>query len=220
MTVILVLVTFLAFILIDALLNWRRGTVPKAAMIEVPPEPEARVISGFEAPEDLRYHPGHTWLKRERKNVNRVGADQFAAAILGTIEKIELPKPGHWIRQGQKVFAMTKNGEKVDMVSPVEGEVVEVNQELAANPALLATDPYGKGWLVSVFSPDEEGPARNLLPRNMVSAWLRDAADRLYALQPALAGATSADGGVPVQDASAALPTVSLARLGREFFLS
>ena len=219
MTVLLVLVTFLGFILIDALLNWKRASLPKAAMVEVS-DPNVRIIAGFEAPEDLRYHAGHTWLMHERKNVNRVGADQFAATVLGDIQTVELPKPGHWIRQGQKVFSFLKNGEKVDMVSPVEGEVLEVNAEIAANPALLRSDPYGKGWLVSVFSPDEEGPSRNLLPKNMVSSWLRDAADRLYAMQPALAGATSADGGVPVQDASAAIGAVPLSRLGKEFFLS
>lgn len=219
MTVILVLVTFLGFILIDALLNWKKSAVPRAAMVEVP-ESNVQVIAGFEAPEELRYHPGHTWLLRERKNVSRVGADQFAAAVLGGIQKIDLPKPGHWIRQGQKVFSFIKNGEKVEMVSPVEGEVLEVNAEVAANPALLRTDPYGKGWLVSVFSPDEDGPSRNLLPKNMVSSWLHDAAGRLYAMQPAPAGATAADGGVPVHDASAALAAVPLATLGKEFFLS
>lgn len=219
MTVLLVLVTFLGFILIDALLNWKKASLPKAAIVEVP-QSAIRVISGFEAPEELRYHPGHTWLMRERKNVNRVGADQFAAAILGDIQKIELPKPGHWVRQGQKIFSFFKNGEKVEMVSPVEGEVIEVNAELAASPALLRDDPYGKGWFVSVFSPDEEGPSRNLLPRNMVSTWLRDAAERLYAMQPVLAGVTSADGGIPVKDASAALATVPLSKIGKEFFLS
>lgn len=219
MTVVLVLVTFLGFILIDAVLNWKRAGLPKAAMVKVP-ESTARVISGFEAPEELRYHAGHTWLMRERKNVNRVGADQFAAAILGDVEKIELPKPGHWVRQGQKIFGFTRSGEKVEMVCPVEGEVLEVNSEVTANPSLLRSDPYGKGWLVSVFSPDEEGPSRNLLPKNMIAAWMGDAAERLYALQPALAGATSADGGVPVKDAASALAAIPVTRLAKEFFLS
>ena len=61
-------------------------------------------VDGFQVPEKVSYHPGHSWLVRERKNLVRVGADEFAAALLGNIERIELPKPGQWIRQGQKVL--------------------------------------------------------------------------------------------------------------------
>ena len=80
-------------------------------------------VDGFLTPERVSYHPGHSWLVRERKNVVRVGADEFAAALVGKIEKIELPKPGQWIRQGQKVLSFFRDGEKTEMVSPTEGEV-------------------------------------------------------------------------------------------------
>ena len=88
-------------------------------------------VDGFLVPETLSYHTGHSWLVRERKNVVRVGADEFAAALPGKIEKIELPKPGHWIRQGQKVISFFRDGEKTEMVSPTEGEVMAVNTRSA-----------------------------------------------------------------------------------------
>ncbi len=107
MTVILVLFTFLVFIVLDYVLNHRKtlATVAADATVAAPARLDEGYIDGFHVPEHLSYHPGHSWLVRERKNVVRVGADEFAAALAGKVERIELPKPGQWIRQGQKVVA-------------------------------------------------------------------------------------------------------------------
>jgi hypothetical protein len=106
------------------------------------------------------------------------------------------------------------------MVSPVEGEVLEVNAEVANNPSLLRDDPYGAGWLVSVHVPDEESVARNLVPKSLVGEWMRDAVERLYARQPALAGACAADGGRPTDDLLAEVPGVDWKQTAQEFFLT
>ena len=150
----------------------------------------------------------------------RVGADEFAAALLGKLEKIELPKPGQWIRQGQKALSFYRDGRKTEMVSPTEGEVMEINSEALKNPAILRQDPYGKGWLVAVHVPDEENTSRNLVPKGLVREWMREAVDRLYARQPALAGAVAADGGRPAEDLLAGIPEVNWTEVTSEFFLS
>jgi len=222
MTVLLVLAMFLAFIALDYALNHRK----QAPAVAVPePRPSRvraamRYIEGFLAPDNVRYHPGHTWLARERKNLVRVGADEFAAVLAGPIAKLELPKPGHWIRQGQKAWAFTRDGERTEMVSPIEGEVLEVNHEVMNDPSLLRRDPYGAGWLMTVFVPDEESTARNLVPEGLVAGWMRDAVQRLYARQPQLAGAVAPDGGRPTDNVFAALPDTSWKELTREFFLT
>ena len=180
----------------------------------------AEYVGGFLVPLGVSYHPGHTWLVRERRNVVRMGADEFAAALAGKIENIELPKPGQWIRQGQKVLSFYRGGEKTEMVSPTEGEVMEINDEVVKNPAVLRQDPYGKGWLATVHVPDEESTARNLVPKSLVREWMRDAVERLYARQPALAGAVAADGGRPADDLLAALPDASWKDTTGEFFLT
>lgn len=222
MTVLLVVLTFATFIVIDLVLNRKKAPImaSEPAMEPVAAQSDPEVVGGFAVPASVRYHPGHTWVQHERKNVNRVGADAFAAAFAGTVDRIELPKPGQWVRQGQKVVSFFRNGEKIEMVSPVEGEVVEINTALLTNPTLLREEPYGKGWLMNVFSPDEDSPARNLLPASLVPVWMREAADRLFALQPQLAGVTAADGGQPVTDPAATLDAETWKRAAREFFLS
>lgn len=222
MTVLLVIVTFAVFIAVDMILNRKR--VPALSMAEEPhtaaSEVNDEILSGFRVPATLRYHPGHTWLHRERKNVHRVGADEFAAILAGPVDRIELPKPGHWVRQGQKVISLYRGEDRIEMISPVEGEVVEVNAELANNPALLREDPYGQGWLMSVFAPDEEGPTRNLLPANLLSSWMKEAAEGFFGLQPQLAGATAADGGRPSKDATANLPVDVWHKAAKQYLLS
>jgi glycine cleavage system H protein len=190
MTVLLVLGTFLVFIVLDYFLNRRKAihTVSAEAHAAAAPRSGSDYVEGFLVPERVSYHSGHSWLLPERQNVVRIGADEFAAALVGKIEKIELPKPGQWIRQGQKVISFFRDGQKTEMVSPTEGEVMAINTAVMENPALLRQDPYGKGWLVSVHVPDEENTTRNLVPRGLVTEWMREAVERLYARQPALAG--------------------------------
>jgi glycine cleavage system H protein len=222
MTVLLVLATFLVFIVLDYFLNRRKvlQTVGVEERKAVPAVFGGDYVDGFLVPERVSYHAGHSWLVRERKNVVRVGVDEFAAALLGKIERSELPKPGTWIRQGQNVMSFFRDGQKTEMVSPTEGEVMEINTELLSNPAILRGDPYGKGWLLSVHVPDEENTGRNLIPKGLVREWMRDAVERLYSRQPALAGAVAADGGRPAEDLLSALPDADWKQITGEFFLT
>lgn len=220
MTVILVLTMFVGFIALDWFMH--RGKAPVVALAHGPVQvPQSARIAGFLTPDDLRYHAGHAWLQQERRNIARTGADEFAAALAGDIDKIELPKPGQWVRQGQKAFTLHRNGETTEMVSPIEGEVLEVNQEVVKNPTLLRDDPYGRGWLMKVHVPDEESTTRNLIPKNLVRSWMRETVEGFYALQPATAAyATAADGGEPARDLLAGIPEIEWQKATKQFFLT
>jgi len=222
MTVILVLVTFLTFIVLDYFLNRKKvlATVPVTQPSGAPAAFNPNYVNGFHTPDNVSYHPGHTWLVQERQSLVRVGIDEFAAALAGRVDKIELPKPGQWVRQGQKIFSFYRNGEKAEMVSPTEGEVMAVNSEVANHPAQLRGDPYGKGWLLTINVPDEESTTRNLIPKGLVHEWMRVAVERLYSRQPMLAGAAAADGGRPAEDLLAEVPEASWKEITGEFFLT
>ena len=219
MTVLFVLAVFLTFAVIDWLLSRGKVEAPYAAPLAAP-APSENLVYGFRLPDDnRRYHAGHGWALRERKNIARIGVDDFAARLAGKIEKLELPKPGQWIRQGERAWKVYRNGEMAEMVSPIEGEVLEVNPDVAKDPTLLRRDPYGAGWLMTVHVPDEEGTTRNFIPRNIARRWMENIVEAFYAKQPELAGAVAADPGEPVDDLAEALPERKWKDLTKEFFL-
>jgi len=116
-----VLTTFLVFIIIDWALS-RKKVIEEETEQPATADLGPNYVEGFLVPDKLQYHPGHSWAFRERKRLTRVGVDEFAAALIGRIERIEVPKPGTWIRQGQKVFSFYRDGEKVEVLSPTEAK--------------------------------------------------------------------------------------------------
>src|SRR5271165_4219349 len=120
MTVLLVLSFFATFLLIDYFRS-RRAIVQPALQVaavkqDAMPRLQPALVAGFEIPENLRYHPGHTWALSESPNLVRVGMDDFAAKLTGKLESITLPQRGQWIRQGQKMCTIHRDGCAVDMV--------------------------------------------------------------------------------------------------------
>src|SRR5664279_2270484 len=114
MTVLLVLFFFTTFLLIDHFRS-RHAIQPvmQVAVAQVKPEVTPRLqpalVGGFAVPENLRYHPGHTWALSESPNLVRVGMDDFASKLTGKVDKITLPQRGQWIRQGQKMCTLYRD---------------------------------------------------------------------------------------------------------------
>jgi glycine cleavage system H protein len=225
MTVILVLITFVAFLVIDHFYSKRHAVQPilveaRARSEEArAPRLQPSMVAGFQVPDNVRYHPGHTWALSESPNLVRVGMDDFASKLLGKIEKITLPQRGQWIRQGQKLLTVERNGAKIDMVSPIEGSVTDINESLVQNPTLARQDPYGEGWLVTVQAPDAKTNFRNLLGGALARGWMEEASARLQRRMPQLAGALAQDGGMAVDDLSASISKEEFAEVARQFFL-
>jgi glycine cleavage system H protein len=181
---------------------------------------EQSLVGGFKVPENLRYHPGHTWALNESPSLVRVGMDDFAAKLTGKLDRVTLPKRGQWIRQGQKMCTLHRDGGSVDIVSPIEGSIADVNDTLAENPKAALCDPYGEGWLVTVQSPDAKTNFRNLLGGALARWWTEESASRLQRKMPMALGALAQDGGVAVNDLTAHIPAQEWQPLAKEFFLS
>jgi glycine cleavage system H protein len=222
MTVLLVLLTFVTFLLIDHFHSRKQVVQPvlQVAKREAPPRLAPSLVGGFQVPEKLRFHPGHTWALSESPSLVRIGMDEFASKLSGKVEKIALPQRGQWIRQGQKVWTLHRDGASVDMVSPIEGSVADINEAVVQNPELARTDPYGEGWLVSVQSPDAKTNFRNLLGGALARWWTEESASRLQRLIPMPAGALAQDGGVAVDNLADQIPDKDWAAITKEFFLS
>lgn len=205
MAVILVLATFLVFIVIDYFLTNKKKVVETSVSQPAPaavPMLSSASIEGVLVPDQLRYHPGHTWLLEEQGKVARVGADALAVSVMGPVDRIEIPKIGRWVRQGQKSFSFWCGTEKVELASPAEGEVVEINPAILKDPKLALKDPYGSGWLVKVSIPERDTVMRNLLPQSLVRGWMKEEIHRFRAAVP-VAKVAVMGGGASNQPAAA-----------------
>jgi len=223
MTVILVLFTFAAFLLIDHFHSRKQvavQTVTVTAKAAKPVMPVSDMVNGFKVPENLRFHPGHTWALNESPSLVRVGMDDFASKLIGKVERVVLPQRGQWIRQGQKIATIFRDGAAVDMISPIEGSIADVNDSVSRDAKLAQSDPYGEGWLVTVQSPDAKTNFRNLLGGALARWWTEESAMRLQRKMPALCGALAQDGGVAVGNLADQIPDKEWVAVTREFFLS
>lgn len=225
MTVILVLALFVTLLVIERFINNKKApeyvlqTAPRA---EATPRRMPPFVAGFEIPEHLRFHQGHAWALGESPDLVRAGIDDFAAKLIGEAEEVSLPQRGRWIYQGEKVWSFRVNGELVEMVSPIEGTVSDLNDEVVRHPETLTADPYGDGWLMIVRSPDADTSLRNLLSGSMACNLIADSARRLAAYIPATGGVPvlAQDGGKAHSEIAKQLPAGKYIAITKEFFLA
>ncbi len=100
-------------------------------------------------PENLLYSKSHEWAKVENGEAT-VGITFFAQDALGDITYVDLPSVGDNLEVDGDCGAVESVKAASDLYSPVAGEVIAVNEELNAAPALVNQDPYGKGWMFKV----------------------------------------------------------------------
>jgi glycine cleavage system H protein len=97
---------------------------------------------------DLKISKEHAWVAVEQPDLVTVGITEFAQDSMGEITYLELPEVGKEVRAGEFLCAIGSSKAFVDLLSPVSGEVVEVNEDLANTPNLVNQSPYEKGWLI------------------------------------------------------------------------
>jgi glycine cleavage system H protein len=100
-------------------------------------------------PEDNRYAKSHEYVHVEG-NTGTIGITEYAQKELGDVVFVELPQVGAELEAGDELGSIESVKAVSELFSPVSGEVIEVNEALADNPALVNTDPWGDGWMVRI----------------------------------------------------------------------
>ena len=103
-------------------------------------------------PENLKYTKDHEWVKKLDDGFFLVGITQHAQDSLGDVTFVELPETGSSFMEND-VFGVVESVKAAsDLFMPIEGEVVECNQELNNSPEKVNQDPYGDGWMIKISS--------------------------------------------------------------------
>ncbi len=109
-------------------------------------------------PTDLKYTPTHEWLRVEGK-VATVGITDFAVEQLSDLVFIDLPKVGVQVTKDSRFGEIESTKTVSDLISPVSGKIVAVNDELTEHVDLISQGPFGKGWMLKIemTKPTEAG---------------------------------------------------------------
>src|SRR5215204_3796941 len=100
-------------------------------------------------PSDLRYAKSHEWV-RVAGDTATVGITDHAQHELTDVVFVELPAVGRKVTAGEACAVVESVKTASDIYAPVSGEVVEINNAVSDNPALVNSDPYGQGWFFRV----------------------------------------------------------------------
>ena len=103
----------------------------------------------------LRFTRDHEWVRLDG-DLAVVGITDYAQSQLGDVVYVELPEIGRRVEKGKEAAVVESVKAASEVYAPVSGEVVEVNDELAADPAKVNADPMGGGWFLKLHLTDPE----------------------------------------------------------------
>jgi glycine cleavage system H lipoate-binding protein len=174
-------------------------------------------VKGFNVPSGSYFHNGHTWARMESGGVIRVGMDDFSLKLLGKADAFDLPLMGKELSQGRVAWGLKRDANLADVLSPVDGVIVEVNGRLREKPVMANQDPYGDGWLFVIRNQDTKGPFKRLMDDTLSLDWMAAEVEKLEGMIESVAGPLAADGGYIVEDIYGNLPALGWRNLTKTF---
>ena len=201
MIAILVILTVVVFVLVEAVLRW-------SAPARQARRPAPATVTAFDPELQPGYfvHPGHTWVEVQRSGQVRVGVDEFARQALGRIDHVRLPRVGEHVRQGEPLMILERGARRLRLPAPVSGTVEQCRDPIVGDDELPAD-----AWACALQPTELGDELSRLRVAGDADGWMREELRRLGEwigqLSAPTPGAAHQDGGAPV--------TGFLAHLGR-----
>ncbi len=178
---------------------------------------EVQQVKGFDVPMGYYFHNGHAWARIESGGYIRVGLDDFAFKVLGEADALDLPLMGKELDQGKVGWGLKRKDNLADVLSPIDGVIVEVNSEIRERPNKANREPYSGGWLFMVRTPDVKATMGKLMTDQNSLAWMNEEVGHLENMIEEVAGPLAADGGYLANDIYGNLPDIGWNNLTKAF---
>jgi len=130
-------------------------------------------IDDYDLPDDLYYHVDHAWAKVGSDGMVIVGMNDFYQKSAGDTTYIDLPFEGDDVEQGETVGKIQSAKWVGKFVTPVSGEIVEVNEELEDDATLLNKSPYKEGWIMKVDPSGLDDDLKKLISGDKIEPWIK-----------------------------------------------
>jgi glycine cleavage system H lipoate-binding protein len=178
---------------------------------------EVQRVKGFDVPMGYYFHDGHAWARIESGGYIRIGLDDFALKVLGKADALDLPLMGKELDQGKIGWGLKRKDNVADVLSPIDGVIIEVNSALREKPDAANREPYGEGWLFMVRTPDVKATMGKLMTDQNSLSWMNNEVKNLETMIEDVAGPLAADGGYLADDIFGNLPDLGWNNLTKAF---
>jgi len=216
MVALLVILTIVLALAVD---SWVLARERRTAAVLAPTPLVAMRVP--QPPQGIFLDAAHTWLRITSDGRLRVGIDDFLAEAVGQVDRVEVPAQGTTIERGSPLFTLFVKGRRLVVPSPASGTVMSANDKALRDPSAVVRDPYGAGWVASLWTRDHHAAISPLRIGAAATAFLREELHRLADFMvPTRVHATvpvMADGGLPGKGAAASLDDESWQTFAREF---
>jgi len=132
-------------------------------------------VEGYKVLEGLYYSKDWMWIKIEDGKA-RVGITDYAQKQMREIVFAELPNVGDEVKKDEAFGTLESVKSVSDLISPLTGKVVEVNEKVTESPEVINEDPYGEGWLIVIEPSNLEEELKTLMNFDQAVEWYREAA--------------------------------------------
>ena len=132
-------------------------------------------VEGYKVLEGLYYSKDWMWIKIEDGKA-RVGITDYAQKQMREIVFAELPKVGDEVKKDEAFGTLESIKSVSDLISPLTGKVVEVNEKATESPEVINEDPYGEGWLIVIEPSNLEEELKTLMNFDQAVEWYREVA--------------------------------------------
>ncbi len=129
-------------------------------------------IKGYDLPDDLYYHEDHAWALIDSDGNVKVGMNDFFQKAAGDIVYVDLPFEGDEVEQGDVCGKIQSSKWIGKLVSPVSGTILQINEDLESDSALINKDPYGDGWIMLIEPSNLDEEMESLMQGDNVIPWL------------------------------------------------
>ncbi len=129
------------------------------------------IIKGYNMPDELYYHEEDSWARVDGTKVT-VGMTDFFQKEAGDIVFVDLPDEEDEVTQGEVCGKIQSRKWIGNLIAPVSGEIVEINEDLEEDTSLTNTDPYGKGWIIVIKASDLDSELEDLIHGDAVISFI------------------------------------------------
>lgn len=135
--------------------------------------------NSIKVPKGLYFDKSHTWAFMEKEGMVKIGIDDFLQHTTGELTNIAMKEPGEFVRKGEKIMTISRNGKKLDIHAPISGTIKERNRSLLFDSTLLNHSPFTDGWVYTIEPKNWLKENHFLFMSEKYAEWLGDEIARL-----------------------------------------